>query len=376
MGRRGNREGTVRKRKDGRWEARISVGGKQRSLYGKTRDAVTQKMRDAQRSAEQGIPLVDQRTRVDQFLTSWLQDSVRPSVRPSTYRSYEAHVRVHLNPALGHIPLVKLQPAHVQQLMNRQLEDGLSANTVLRIRATLRRALNQAMKWGVVSRNVATLVDPPKAPRYEIEAVSPERAKAILEAVRGHQHEALVTTALATGMRLGELLGLHWADVDLSAAQLRVRWALQRVEGKRILVEPKTDRARRVIPLADVAVDSLRQQQVRQRAFKSSASEDWAEHGLVFTTASGGPLSGENVSRSFHRILKSAGLPRMRFHDLRHACASLLLVQGASPRVVMEILGHSGISMTMNTYSHVLPSLQRDAADSINALLTDVPDPN
>jgi len=366
---RGQNEGTTRQRLDGRWEARFSVDGKQRSTYGKTKTEVLRKMRAALEQVDRGIPLANERLTVGSFLSEWLATSARTSVRPRTYAAYESHVRVHLVPAFGRIPLSKLTPEHVQRMMNQKLKDGLSPNTVLRIRATLRRALFQAVKWGRVSRNVATLVDPPKPERYQVDPISPEEANALLKAVGGHPLEACFTLALTVGMRQGEVLGLHWDDVDLDQGHLNVRYSLQRIEGRQQLVEPKSDRSRRKLPLPAVAVNSLRRHRAQQNRERLRAGDEWQDTGLVFTARTGSPLHGPNVLRSFRRLLKRKGLPSMRFHDLRHACASLLLAQDVSPRVVMETLGHSEIGLTMNTYSHVLPSLQREAADRMDELL-------
>lgn len=376
VAKRANNEGSIRQRPDGLWEARVTVNGKQRSLYGKTRADVSRKMREALRDTEHGIPLADERVTVSQYLSQWLETSVKPAVRPSTYQSYEMHVRVHLSPALGRTRLSQLTPQHVQDMMNRLLESGRSPMTVLHIRATLRKALGQAVKWGMIQRNVASLVDPPKATRYRVEALSPEDAGKILAAVKGHRLEALFTVALAVGLRQGEALGLRWEDVDVEAAHLRVHQALQRINGTLQLVEPKSARSRRTIPLPGVAVSALRGHRALQHRERLAAGDTWTDSGLVFTTESGSPLDGPTVTRVLQRLLQAAGLPRHRFHDLRHDCATLLLAQGVPMRVVMETLGHSQISLTANTYSHVAPLLQRDAADRMNDLLNRVmPDP-
>lgn len=369
MTRRGNNEGTIRKRPDGRWEARLTVAGRQRSVYGKTRDEVARKMRSAQRQVDQGIPLPDERQTVAQFLERWLRDSVQPRVAPRTYTSYAMHVRQHLVPGIGKIPLAKLQPGHVQKLLNEKLASGLSPASINRIRSTLRAALNQACKWSEVTRNVATLVDLPKEEHSEIEPLTPQQARVFLEHVRGHAWEALFVVALATGLRQGELLGLTWQDVDLDAGHLTVRNALQRLDGTLKLVSPKTAQSKRTIVLAETAVLALRGQRAQQNRNRLKAGERWQETPYVFTTGIGTPLDGSEVTRGFQRLLTAAGLPRKRFHDLRHSCATFLLAQGVSHRDIMAILGHSGITVTMNTYAHVLPETQRDAARRMDSVL-------
>ena len=368
MARRGNGEGSIIRRSDGRWCGALSLeGGRRKFLYGRTRHEVATRMAAALTDHEQGLLVTGKRQTLGQFLVRWLQDSVKPTVRPKTYTSYSQLLRIHILPALGAVPLAKLDPPHVQRFLNDKLAEGrLSARTIQYLHAVLRAALGQAMKWRLVSVNVATLVDPPRAVRREVRALSPAEARAVLEATRGDWLEALYTLALAVGLRQGEALGLHWKDVDLEAGILRVRVALQRVEGRGLqIVEPKTARSRRTIVLPPQVVESLRAHKSRQ----AKAGFGWHDDDLVFTTAIGTPLEGSSVTHRFQKLLRRADLPHLRFHDLRHACASLLLAQGVHPRVVMEILGHSQISLTMNTYSHVIPALQRDAAERMDAIL-------
>jgi integrase len=373
--RRGSGEGNIYQRADGRWEARIQLGyahGRRRrkSFYGYTRAEVQEKLTQALRDQHQGLSVgTDDRQTVGQFLTRWLADSVQPSVRPKTYTTYESYVRCHLIPELGRIPLVRLSPSDVQGLMNRKLQSGLSPRTVHHIRAVLRRALNQANRWALVPRNVATLVDAPRVPRYEVRIMTPDEARQFLRAVQGDRLEALFTMALMIGLRQGELLGLQWDDIDLSTNRLVIRRALQRVNGRLQLVEPKTQSSRRMLVLPPMVVEALHGHRVRQLEERLWAGSRWQEHSLVFTTSVGTPLDGTNVTHRLHAILVDEGLLRLRFHDLRHACASLLLAQGVHPRVVMEQLGHSQISLTLNTYSHVLPSLQAEAAQRMEELL-------
>jgi integrase len=204
-----------------------------------------------------------------------------------------------------------------------------------------------------------------------VSPLSPDEARCFLEAIRGDRLEALYLVALGAGLRQGEILGLAWADVDLEHATLTVRNALQRVDGRLVLVEPKSVTSRRVVALPIIVVDALRAHRTRQREDRLLAGWRWQDdpRGLVFTTTIGTPMDGIAVTRRFQALLAGAGLPRQRFHDLRHACASLLLAQGVAPRVVMETLGHSQISLTLNTYSHVIPALGREAANRMDEML-------
>ena len=372
---RGNGEGNIRRRKDGRWEARMTVGyqgdkAQIKSLYGKTRQEVQQKLSKLQTDLQQGIAPTDDRQTVGQFLDRWLKVSVKGGVRSSTYVSYEGHVRLHIKPALGKIRLSKLTPVDVQEFMNEKISDGLSAQTVRNVRATLRAALGQAVRWGEVSRNVVELTDPPSVPHNEPDPFTAGEAAHFLETTKEHRLHAVFSLMLACGMRRGEALGLRWRDMDLEGGTLSIRHSLQRIDGSLKLVEPKTAKSRRTIAIPGFAWEALKAHRKRQVEEKLFAGSKWQDTDHVFTSRIGTPLDPDNVSRDFKALVKEAGLRDQRLHDLRHACASLLMGQGVSPRVVMETLGHSQISLTMNTYSHVIPDLQRNAANQMDEIMT------
>jgi len=370
--RRGHNEGSIYKRKDGRWVAVLTVGGlKRKSYYGRIRPEVQAKLTAAAAGLSGGlIPQTNERLTVGQFLTNWLSDTAQPSVRPATFKGYDGKIRTHILPALGKARLVKLTPQNLEAFLNQKRMAGLSPQTVQHLRAILRAALSDAVRWGLVPRNVAALVDGPRVPHRDVRPLTPNEAQSLLEAVRTHRLGALFSVALAVGLRQGEALGLAWNDIDLDGGTLTVRKTLQRIDESFVLVEPKTVRSRRTIALPSVAVNVLRTHRARQMEERLMAGSLWEDDwGLVFTTATGRPLHGTNVTRTFQQLLAKAGLRRQRFHDLRHSCASLLLAQGVHPRVVMETLGHSQIALTMNTYSHVLPPLQREAAVRMDEVL-------
>jgi integrase len=374
--RRGHGEGSIWQRSDGRWEARIDLGyqgGKRRrkAFYGTTRREVSDQLKAALHTQQLGLPVAVQRQTLGQFLSKWLEDSVRPTVRPKTFDSYAQLVRLYIGPELGNIQLGKLSPQDIQHLLNKLLKSGLAPRTVQYCHAILKMALGRAYKWSLVPRNVAQLVDPPRSRRYEMRSLDPEEARTFLQTVRSDRLEALYSVAIALGLRQGEALGLRWEDVDIDKCTLKVRYALQRIDGKPQLVEPKTHKSRRTIFMPQVTVNALRAHRVRQLEERLVAGTRWKESGLVFTSSIGTSLDPRNAFRLFQEALQRAGLPHIRFHDLRHTCASLLLAQGVHPRVVMETLGHSQISLTMDTYSHVIPALQRDAADRMDALLSE-----
>ena len=371
---RGQGEGSIYKRKDGLWVGAVNLGYqsgklKRKVYYGKTREEVQSKLVAALSDVQKGIPIPTERQTLAKFLQSWLTEVVKPSVRPKTLKTYEYIVRLHLEPELGKKVLTKLSPQDVQRFLNEKLKADLSARTIRHINDTLRCALNVAMKWGLVSRNVATLVGPPRIQRKEIRSFTPDEARKFLKAIKGERLEALFSVALSLGLRQGEALGLRWQDIDFEARTLRVSYAIQRIEGKLQMVEPKTERSRRVLPLPETVLSSLRTHRSQQLEERLLLGSDWQETGLVFTSTIGTPLDPRNVIRKFHALLEKAELPHFRFHDLRHACASLLLAQGVPARTVMEILGHSQISLTMNTYAHVMPVMKRDAIDLMESIL-------
>lgn len=372
--RRGRNEGSVYQRSDGRWVGVVDHGwidGRRvrKSVYGKTRKEAHERLQAALRGHSDGLAPSPDRLTVAAYLTDWLA-SARPTIRDSTYQSYRTIVRVHLEPVLGRIRLSSLSVADVERLMRSRSDAGLSPRRVALIRATLRRALGRAVRNGLLVRNVAALATAPRQERHEIEPLSPGQARTLLASVHGHRLEGLIVAALATGLRLGELLGLAWADIELDGGTLTVRNSLARIDGRYVLVPPKSSMSRRSIALPSLAVEAFRAHRTRQLEERIAAGPEWiGSWDLVFATAFGTPLDGGNVLRSFHRILEVAGLPRRRFHDLRHSAATALLVAGVSPRVVQSILGHSQISLTLGTYSHVLPELQRDAAERMDAIL-------
>lgn len=373
--RRGRGEGTIFQRADGRWTGEVSLGYRagqrtRKQVYGPTRAEVSRKLTAILSTQQRGLPVLGDRLTVGRFLEDWLNKIVSPRTRPSTFESYKGLVEQHLGPALGGIRLSRLAPADVQEFMTERLASGLSRRTVAYCRAVLRSALNQALRWDLVNRNVATLVDPPRVKRTNIEPFTVDELQVFLEAAEGSRFRALFVLAVSTGARRGEILGLRWSNIDLKAGLLTVAYALQRVKGRGLeLVEPKSESSRRTLRLSQGALAALKEHRLQQLQARLAAGSQWQEAGFVFTTGKGTPLDHHGVITEFKRVLAKAGLRAQRFHDLRHAHASLLLAEGVHPRVVMEMMGHSQISLTLNTYSHVIPALQSDAVAKIDAAL-------
>ncbi len=280
----------------------------------------------------------------------------------SSYVKYRKLIHSYILPTLGRVQLQKLTPQQVQALYRKKSEEGLSPKTVNSIHGILHKALDNAVRWNLVVRNVCDLVSPPRIVKPEIQPLSMEQAHKLLEAARGHRLEAVLTLALTTGMRRGELLGLRWSDVDFEDQSLQVRRTVDFIaKYGYIESEPKTAKGRRKIMLPPFVIDVLKHHRVQQLELHRKAGAAWQEHDLVFCGLHGNYLNPRYILKMFARVLKEADLPHLRFHDLRHSAATILLSMGVHPKVVQEILGHSTISMTMDTYSHVLPSMQKDA---------------
>ena len=367
--RRGRGEGAIYRRADGQWCSSVSVGydltGKRRRrvVYGATKAAVMDKLKQLYMASLHGaLNVQPSRLTVAQYLSHWLENVARPRVRSSTYALYEGLIRLHVNPRIGGLQLSKLTATHIEALYAELAHDGVSARNRQLVHARLYTALKKAVRLKLIPHNVCVDVDRPVAPKKEFPVLNPEQASQFLTAAREDRLFALYVVAVATGLRQGELLGLWWEDIDFERGTLSVRSQLQEVAGDLARVEPKTKESRRKVALPAAAVAALRSHRERMRL--EGLSTPW-----VFCTTSGGPIRKSNLRRrSFERVLKRSGLPHMRFHDLRHTAATLLLNEDVHPKVVQERLGHARIQITLDIYSHVLPSMQKEAADKLDHL--------
>lgn len=370
--RRGHREGSIRKRADGRWEARISLpGGKIKSLYAKTRVEVMQRLTAALHDQQQGLPIgLDDRQTIEHWLTQWLAMK-RPTLKASSYSRYELTIRLHIIPALGATRLTRLSAPQLQAFYATLLTKGQSPTTVRLTHGVIHDALDDALKQGAVARNVAMLVTPPRRATYEATSLTLEQAQELLEAIAGKHLEAFYTLALFTGMRRGELLALRWEDVDLAAGVLTVQHTLTWAKGSVwTLTSPKTRASRRRVGLSQTCVEALRHHRARQNEVRLTAGKAWADHRFVFTGPDGRPLRGNHIlSRDFHPLLQQAGLPTIRLHDLRHSATTLTLAEGIGLKVMAARLGHSNEAMTLGRYAHVLPEQDRAAAEALELAL-------
>jgi integrase len=402
MAKRGSGEGSIYQMTDGRWRAALSLGWKDGKRWRKIITAATRKEVQDQltidlRSRQLGLPVAPEKQSVEQFLTYWLDEVVPGSTKPKTETFYRYVVTTHLIPAIGKIQVQKLSPQNVQALINnlvatpklsrakkpkKKTDSGekpklLSARSVRHIHRTLCTALETAVKYGIVQRNVATLVDPPRIAKGQMKFLSIDQARAVLAAAADEPLYALYATILSLGLRLGEALGLSWDDVDFPKGRIKVWRQLQRVEGVMTLMEPKTEGSQRRIDMPAVTIAALRAHRIKQ-----GHSEEWAGSGwkgnpwnLVFTTSIGTPLDERGVLRRFQeRILPKAGVPKMRIHDLRHSAVAILMAQGVDARSITELLGHSSVAFTLQVYGHLMEETKRETAtrmdDALNPVAT------
>ena len=371
MARRGNNEGSIRHRADGRWEARYTLpDGARRSIMGKTRADVRERLTEALRNLDRGIIAPkDERLTFGAYLDNWLA-AKKPEVELGYWVRCEAYVRLHIKPAVGKVPLVKLTAQQLSKLYAARLEAGAAANTVRHLHATIHAALEDALRLDLVGRNVADLVRPPKAPHLDMKTYTPEQANQLLEAAAGDRLEAFYVLMLTTACRLGELLGLRWRAVDLERGEMQITTAMKDVGGHHQLGQPKTLHSKRTIPLTPLAIASLKRHKIRQAEEKlATPLPDWNLQGLVFCTTVGTAYSQTNWRKQHYiPMLRKAGLPYIRPHDLRHTAATLLLLEGVQPLVVSEMLGHASVAFTLGTYGHVQAEMRKPARDAMQRL--------
>jgi len=380
MTRRGRDEGSIyRHGERDLWVGNVNLGwidGKRRRkvVYGKTRKEVAEKLKLILREHQQGLAVATDKQTLQEYMERWLDEVVEARTRAKTIHSYREIARLHIYPTLGKVTLQRLSPDQVQRLLASKHRGGLSARTCQYIRAVLRMALGQAQKHGLLARNVAALVDPPRGEKRATVFLNPDQARQLLDGVRGDRLEALYRVALSLGLRRGEVLGLRWDDIDWAAATLRIERSIGVVDGLRHLGPPKTAAGLRTIHLPATLVDALRAHQQRQECERKAAGPRWQEQGYVFPGTTGTAIHPNNIVRRFHVALKHAGLPPMSFHGLRHSAASIMAAQGIMPGVAMRILGHSSVEITQGIYTHVFDASLRQAADTMDRAMGDEPD--
>ncbi|MEV7563897.1 tyrosine-type recombinase/integrase [Streptomyces tanashiensis] len=372
-----NGAGTITQRKDGRYQAAVYVlqpdGTRARKFaYGKTWAECDAKRRALLDKVDNGVPVPTRSMKLSEWLPYWLDNIVKPRRKKTTAAKYEVHVRLYLVPLIGSKRLESLSVADVRRFLV-QVEKKTSAATAKESHRVLRTALTAACREELVTRNVATLVEPPTVAARELSPWSLDETLDFLAAARKDPLYAAFVLAIALGFRRGEVVGLRWENVDLDKREIRVRTQRQRVAGEVYEDDPKGRRRKQTLPLPAICVAPLRWQRLKQADARERAGEKWTETGYVFTTRTGQPIEPRNLYRSFTRVAKNADLRVVRLHDARHGTATLLTAAGVPPRVVMEILGHSQIAVTMNVYAHVVQDTQREAISHMDRLLRSRP---
>jgi integrase len=369
--RRAHGEGTIYQRADGRWEAALRLpGGRRISRYGKTQREAQERLLEARTALRDGVLAIGPTQSVEAYLDSWLENTAGPRVRPRTRDSYGLNIR-RISRHIGEHRLATLSPSSVQRCYGKLLSEGLSARSVEQTHSVLHAALKDAVRLGLIFRNPADAVSAPRPKKRQMETFS---ASQLLDLFADDDPENLTCLWVllgTTALRLGEALGLSWEAVDLETGRIHVQRALQRQNGRGlVMVEPKSDSSRRTVHLTDLALTRLASHRREQIERYLRVGLSWDPHGLVFTGPLGDPIEPTRAGRAFGKALRRAGLPRRRIHDLRHTVATLLFKDGAHPKMVQALLGHSTISLTLDTYSHVIPSMHAETAVRMESLLS------
>lgn len=368
---RGKSEGSIFKRKNGSWRAQIYLEGRRLSFTGHTQAECRLWLQETQQRVRTGLTYAGTQVTVAEYLENWL-DTVRANLRDGTWRQYHQILVDYVNPELGLLKLVEVRPEQIQHLYNQLIKQGKSRRLVQLVHSVVRRSFNQAVKLGLLAQNPALATMPPKPHYKEMQILNQEQVQRLLIAAeaKGHKYLVFYSVALTTGMRQGELLGLKWEDLDFQHKSLKVaRQAQPKPGGGFQFLQPKTRAGKRTIKVGEAIVAVLGQHYTNQLDQRARLGDAWCDLGLVFPSNRGTPQNPPNVARSFRSLLASAGLPRIRFHDLRHTAASLMLNNGVDVLVVSRRLGHSKASITLDIYGHVIPSSQERVADLMEELI-------
>jgi integrase len=351
-------------KKKGLWAGQITLpDGSRKFKYSKRQNVVKEWLLNARNDLRHGVLPSNDRITVSEFMESYMETVAKNTLRPSTQEMYWLYIRLHINPSLGKIKLKDLGPHHLQRFYSQKIEEGLSKRTVQILHATIRRILNQAVSWGIIQKNVCKQVKAPRPGKIQYTILTREQLNTFLNAVKGHRWELIYILLVFGGFREGEVLGIMAEDCDMVNKVINVRHSVITLKGGLVIAEPKTESSKRAVSLPQVAYSEL----------KKHLEQLVRKQGLIFTTSTGRPISPRNLIRHFKSVLVSAGLPDIRVHDLRHSHASLLLASGVNPKVVQERLGHASITLTLQTYSHVIPSLQEEAAKKLDLIMGATP---
>lgn len=370
MGKRGQNEGSIYRRKDGSYSTQISQEGKRVTKYFKTHHEANKWREDYLSQIEGGLSIAGAEKTTKEFLEGWL-DTKKESVRSKTIEQYRQIVFQHIVPGIGKLKLKDLSPDKIQDFYAKESSRGVGKRTIQLIHCVLHSSLKQALLWGLIGRNPSDAVIKPKIKHNEMHTLNDTEVRNLLLNSKGTRLNTLLHLAITTGLREGELLGLKWSDFDFDRRSLQIQRQLQRLKDKGLVFsEPKTALGRRKVILGRTEIELLHDHKKQQEIERRFAGEKWHEDDLIFSSSIGTPWDPRNLVKLFKQLLRKAKLPNIRFHDLRHTAATLMLLQGIHPKVVQERLGHSDISLTLNTYSHVLPGMQKEAADKMDELIS------
>ncbi len=370
---RGNNEGTIHRRKSGSWRAQVTLDGHRLGFTADTRKECQDWIRETLGKIDDGLTFANTKLFAKDFLNDWLT-SKKASIRPTTYTHYELLIRKHAVPHIGNIKLKDLRPQHIQRLYNLLPAKGVGIPTIEKLHTALHSAFSYAAKTGIITRNPANATIPPSAPPKEMQILTENQVSQMFITAKGHRWEALYYLAVTSGMRQMELLGLKWTDLDWMRRTIKIERQLVRpnAENRVEFTSPKTKFGRRTIDLGSNSMEMLRKHYDRQLGEHKKAGEKWKEYGLIFTNSFGGPIHYRNLLRNYKALLRDAGLPKIRFHDLRHTAASLMLNHNVPVIVVSRRLGHARPSITLDIYGHLIPSMQTAAAQLIDELVTPI----
>lgn len=375
--RRGRGEGSIYRRKDGRWAGEVFLGYSEdgrrlrKQVYGKTQAEVLEKLRDVQLQLHQDGQIFEPSTMLlGDYLQEWLEQ-IKHSRRLTTYGNYERAVRLHITPVIGRVPLAKLTALHIQRLYTSMADNGYSPSTIRVAHAALMLALGKAVQWGLIQSNPAERADVPRRERTEMKYLTPQQVQRFLASLQGSHDLPFLATAVLTGLRLGELTGLQWDCVDLQKGTVSVVQTLHCRKGEQyILGEPKTSASRRTVPLPASLAQILKVHRLSQLERRLQMGERWKDPlGLVFTREDGRPITPKAAHWALKRALERAGLPLLRMHDLRHTYATLLLSQGTHIKVASALLGHASVQITLDLYSHIIPGMDQQSAAGLDKLV-------
>lgn len=384
-------EGSIRKRTNGRWEARITTGynpqtGKQvqKSIYGKTREEVARKLTAIRSSLDEGTYVEPSKMRTGEWVQKWMNDYAKLVLKDSTFETYMFLIKTHILPGIGDIPLDKLKTGELQQFYNDRYRKGkvikhgdkitfepLSVSTVKHIHNVVHRALNQAVREGLIRTNPDDACYMPKEERPKVSTLPLDGISELLEEAAKGKHYLLLYLDLCTGLRRGEILGLKWGDIDFETGLLTVKRQLTRIDGELQFSSLKTQNSSRSIKIPDSALGLLKQYQIAQEGQKEQMDNMWEDNDLVFCNEKGGPLDPSGIYHYFKRLFKRANAEGNRFHDIRHTFATIALQTGVDVKTIQESLGHYSAAFTLQVYGHVTKEMQKTAADKIDTFLSD-----